>query len=290
MQRVLLAVSLLFVVPTLPAGAQQQDDMISKKLVALLFPGFLDRLVEGLPDDFPEDALPDGATALVSMGSLRSVTVVAEAPAFTLADRPRYERKLAASGWKEGAGPMGARGLMASPVAVPTMFCRDDRMLSYSTQPRPGGGHHVRISLSSAAQHGPCGQREPRPPRSMFDDAALPPLPPPAGARAMGLSSGGSGEALTQTVRLETALGHADVEAYYTRLLTEAGWKFEGRVTGLDLSIARFAATGVWGTPDGRQAPRDVAPRPGLLETLALPGGDVLVTLRVIGPRSERLP
>lgn len=280
MHRFLLAA--LLVVPALPAAAQQQDEMISKRLVALLFPGFLDRLVEGLADDFPEDALPDGATALVSMSSPRNVMVVAEAPSFTLADRPRYERKLAAAGWTEGAGPMGGRGLTATPFAVPTMFCRDDRMLSYTTQPRPGGGHHLRISVSPSGEHGPCAN-DPRAPRpSMFDDGDLPPLPPPADSRSMGVSSGGSGDALDQTARLETRMPPAEVEAYYTALLTEAGWTLEARLTGEGVSIARFAP------PPGREGPRI-----GTLEALALPGGDVLVTLRVIGPRGggrELLP
>lgn len=279
MHRFLLAA--ILVVPALPAAAQQQDEMISKRLIALLFPGFLDRIVEGLPDDFPEDVLPDGAMPLVSMSTSNNVTVVTEARSFTLADRPRYERKLAAAGWKEGAGPMGGRGLTASPVPVPTMFCRDDRLLSYTTQPRAGGGHHVRITLSRVGQYGPCSNdpRESGPSRSMFDDVDVPPLPAPADSRSMGMSSGGSGDAFTQTVRLETRMTPSDVEAYYTALLTEAGWKREARLTGEGVSIARFAP------PSERDGPRV-----GTLDALALPGGDVLVTLRVVGPRRDLLP
>lgn len=285
MQRFLLAVSLLMVVPALPAVAAQQDDMISKKLVSLLFHGFLDAVEEGMPADFPADVLPDGARPLVSMHSSRTTTVVVEAPAFTLADTPRYERKLAAGGWKDAPGPMGARGL-TSRFSAPAMLCRDDRMLSYSTQARQGGGHYVRISLSPAAQSGVCGddRRHAGRSHSIVDDTGLPSMPPPSGSRELGSSSGGSGEGLTQTMALETDLSHADVEAYYTALMSDAGWTEVTRLTGEGLSIARFAAP----SPAGMRAPTDGVPRFALIEALALPPGGVLVTLRVIQVETAR--
>ena len=102
----------------LAAGGQQSDDMISRRLVALLFPGMIDSIVEGLAEEVPETLLPDGATPLVSSTSSRGVTVVAELPSFAAADRPRYERKLAAAGWKEGEGPFTSHGWTMSSRAA----------------------------------------------------------------------------------------------------------------------------------------------------------------------------
>lgn len=287
MHRALPAVLLSVIALGFPAATLAQDDLISKKLVSLLFHGFLDSIEEGMPADFPADVLPDGARALVSMHSSRTMTVVVEAPAFTLADVPRYERKLAAAGWKDAPGPMGGRGL-TSRFSAPAMLCRDDRMLSYSTEPRQGGGHYMRISLSPAAQSGICDvdRRHAGRPRSIIDDTDLPPMPPPPGSRELGSSSGGSGEGLTETMTLETDLSHADVESYYTALMSDAGWKAAMRLTGEGLSISRLAAPSRTGVP----APTDGIPRFALIEALALPRGGVLVTLRVLQVEAARRP
>lgn len=280
------ALAVLFAMTLVAAPhAAQQDEKISKDLVTLLFSGFgypgsdAVSIHEGLPPDFRDDLLPDGAIARVSMTSPRSTTVVAEAAAFTLGDRPRYERKLAAAGWKLGEGPAGNRGLMTSSTPAPSMFCSGDRVLSYTIQSRAGGGYWLRLSVMSMQRYSPCSRdaRETSRPRSIFDDLDLPPLPPPPGSRAVGMSGGGGTGSQTQQTWLETTLSAADVEKYYTSLLAEHGWKLQSRVAGDGVSMARFALT-------TDKMPGSVA----TLEALSLPAGDVSVTLRVIGPRDDR--
>jgi hypothetical protein len=274
----LLALAIAGVSPA--AARQQEDDKISRRLVALLFPGMAESIVEGMPGDVP-DVLPDGATAVVSMKSSWGLTVVAEAPSFTAAERPRYERKLAAAGWKEAGGPAGGGGLMAAPVSVPKMYCRGDQMLSYSTQPQARGGSVFRVQMSDARRQGFCsGQSGERGPRSRFEDVDMPPLTPPDGARSTGTSGGGGGDHMSQTSRLETTLAPAAVEAHYTSLLTADGWKMESRAAAEGVSMTRFAVPA-----DASAA--DTSRRIATLEALSLPGGDVMVTLRVIGPRDS---
>lgn len=273
----LLATAIISVSPT--AARQQEDERISKRLVALLFPGMAETIVEGMPDDLP-DVLPDGATALVSMKTSWGVTVVAEVPAFTAVERPRYERKLAAAGWKEADGPAGGGGLMASPMPVPKMYCLGDQMLSYSAQPQVRGGTVFRVQVNDAQRQGFCDASGPRRPRSMFEDIDMPPLPPPDGARATGTSGGGGGDHMSQTSRLETTLSPAEVEAHYTSLLKADGWKVESHAAAAGVSMTRFALPT---DPAGA----DKTPRVATLEALSLPGGDVMVTLRVIGPRGS---
>lgn len=275
----LLATALVSVSPA--AARQQEDEKISKRLVELLFPGMAETIVEGLPADLAEGVLPEGATPLVSMKSAWGVTVVAEVPAFTAAERPRYERKLMAAGWKEADGPAGGGGLMASPVPVPKMYCMGDRMLSYSAQPQPRGGTMFRLQVTDARRQGICGDASAsRRPRSMFEDIDMPPLPPPDGARSIGTSSGGGGDHMSQTSRLETRLTPAQVEAHYTSLLTAHGWKMESRAAAEGMSMTRFAVAP--GTAAG-----DKEPRVATVEALAMPGSDVMVTLRVFGSRRE---
>lgn len=261
----------------LAPGGQQSDEMISRRLVALLFPGMIDSIVEGLAEEVPETLLPDGATPLVSSTSSRGVTVVAELPSFAAADRPRYERKLAAAGWKEGEGPLGGGGLMSSPVPVPTMYCQGDEALSFSSQPKPGGGVVFRLSVMQGVMYGPCGGRDARGPRSAFDEIEVPALPPPPGSRSSGTSGSSGGDASAQTTRLQTKLSASEVEAHYTSLLTSHGWTMSSRAAADGVSMARFAVTPDTGT--------DKSPRLATLEALSLPDGNVLVTLRVIGPR-----
>lgn len=258
------------------SARQQEEAMIPKRLVTLLFPGMAETIVEGMPDDLP-DVLPEGATALVSTKTSWGVTVIAEVPSFTAAERPRYERKLLAAGWKEADGPAGVGGLMASSAPVPKMYCLGDRMLSYSAQPQLRGGTVLRLQVNDARRQGICDASGSRRPRSIFDDVDVPPLPPPDGARALDSSGGGGGDHMTQSSRLETTLPVAAVEAHYRALLTADGWNVESQAAGDGVSMARFALAPGTGA--------DKSPRIATLEALSLPGGNVMVTLRVIGSR-----
>lgn len=273
----LIAAAIITVSPA--AARQREDGKISTRLVALLFPGMAETIVEGMPEGLP-DVLPDGATALVSTTSPYATTVIAEVSSFTPAERPRYERKLAAGGWREGSGPQGGGGgLMASTMQIPKMFCREGQLLSFSDQPRPGGGSLFRLSLMKTGPEGPCG-RYSGPPRSHspFDDIDLPPLPPPPGSRQMEGSSGGGSVSLDQAARLETSLSAEDVEAHYTALLTAHGWTAGPRISGEGFSLSRLVPLL---DPDAA----DKTPRTATFEAVSLPGGDVAVTLRVFRPR-----
>lgn len=283
MQRALPLLLAFAIAGTSSAAAHQQDDeTISKRLLLLLFPGMIESIVEGLPGDFPDDLLPEGATPLASATSIRSVSVVAELPTpFASADRPRYERKLAAAGWKAGDGPHGGVGLMDSPMPVPSMFCKGDEVLTYSSQPQRGGRALFRLSLMETGGYGPCGGEGSRGPGDAFAEVDVPALPPPPGSTGNGTSSSSGGDFTSQSVRLQTALGASEVEAHYTALLTDYGWKMSTRAAGEGLSLTRF-------TVAAAENVVDKSPRAATVEALALPGGDVLVTLRVIGAGGRR--
>ena len=168
---------------------------------------------------------------------------------------------------------------MAASAPVPKMYCLGDRMLSYSALPQLRGGTVLRLQVNDARRQGVCDATGSRRPRSIFEDLDMPPLPPPPGALAMGTSGGGGGDHMTQTSRLETTLPVTEVEAHYRALLTADGWKLESQAAGDGVSMARFAIAP--GTGAGK------SPRIATLEALSLPGGDVMVTLRVIGERGS---
>ncbi len=94
----------------------------------------------------------------------------------------------------------------------------------------------------------------------------------------MDTSGGGGSDHMSQTSRLETALPPPEVEAHYTSLLTAHGWKMDARAAADGVSMSRFTLA-----PDTAAA--DKGPRVATLEALSLPAGDVMVTLRVFGPR-----
>lgn len=85
---------------------------------------------------------------------------------------------------------------------------------------------------------------------------------------------------IDQAARLETSLSPDEVERYYTTLLTGHGWQLGSRTTGEGVSMSRFV-------PMLDPDTVDTTPRTATLEALLLPGGDVMVTLRVIGPRED---
>lgn len=241
--RHVLSICLAALLSAAPALAQQSTDTIPKELVTLLLrgPGSMGGEFDiriGAPADFPNELLPDGATAAVSTVSERGVTVVAEAPALG-DDTSAYRRKLEAAGWVNN-GPMSMLGLMSSASQPPLMFCQGSRYASVYLSEREKGGRYARITLTSDPRRGTCRAAPAYMGPSFFADLTLPRLMPPPGSRSACTGSSSSSDHFDQHLRLQTDLSTKDVVEHYVELLKKDGWKLEGRGNAGDTSVARL--------------------------------------------------
>lgn len=241
--RLAFSTCLVILLSAAPGFAQQSTDTIPKELVTLLLrgPGSMGGEFDirmGAPADFPNELLPDGATAAVSTVSDRGVTVVAEAPALG-DDTSAYRRKLEAAGWVNN-GPMSMLGLMSSASQPPLMFCQGSRYASIYLSEREKGGRYARITLTTDPRRGTCRGAPSYAGPSFFADITLPRLMPPAGSRAAGSGSSSSSDHFDQHLRLQTELSTKDVVEHYVELLKKDGWQLEGRGSAGDTSVARL--------------------------------------------------
>ena len=283
MNRCLLAALLVLSVVNAPVHAARQDSgrAVPRDLVELLLSDYGTRLTitEGMPPGLPPELVPDGGTARIALSTPGIAVVIAEVPQFDSSARPRFDRKLAAAGWVERAQPgLYSRGLAPS-SAGSTIFCRDNRYVTYQVLPPRGRQRWVKISMMRGQRGGPCDESDSRyPPRtSVFDDERMPRLTPPEASRVADWSGGGGGDVVEQRLRLETDLTAAEVADHYASQLVAHGWKTASRASTEGLTLVRF---------DAMLGPAE--PITLTIDTMNLPGGNVSVGLKAFDTRARR--
>ena len=283
MKRPPLAVLIVLSVVSVPVAAARQDSArtIPKDLVELLLSDYGTRLTitEGMPRDVPPELVPDGGTARIALSTPGLAMVIAEVPQFDSSARPRFDRKLAAAGWVERSQPGSySRGLAPSSAGW-TIFCREDRYVTYQVLPPRGDQRWVKVSMMRAQRDGPCTESDARyPPRtSIFDDERMPRLTPPEASRVADWGGGGGGDVVEQRLRLETDLSEADVADHYASQLIAHGWKVASRASTDGMTLVRF---------DAMLAPNE--PITLTIDTMRLPSRNVSVGLKAFDTRARR--
>jgi hypothetical protein len=279
MKRATLAVLIVLSVQLVPAAGARQEpgDLVSKELVERLLAGYgsfgRTTIIEGLPPEAPAELVPAGGVPRLTASSRGLTLVLVEAAEFAPADRPRYERQLAAAGWARAAQGRVQRGLSMSPSAPVEMLCRDGEHATYAASPKREGGWWVHVSVMRFGGRSSCDALSmgPGAMTSVFEDARMPGLIPPDESRVASMSGSLGDEHQEQEMRLETRLSAAEVAGHYAAQLTAHGWKAEAEASVEGITLVRFAA------PLG---PND-KPIPATVSAVTLDEDAVSLTLRV---------
>ena len=220
-------------------------------------------VTDGQPGPELQSLLPPGATVLAMLsrspapgGGERYGTVLAHV---TAPPREAAEAYTLPEGWSQPTQhepePYGFVS-NESEIREQTRFvlCPDDggqdARLEFSG--RPGGGAHVRVSLSPIRPSWCTPRTEsPRPTgiqgRHREMETKLPPLTAPEGTRLRQTGGGGGADDVEEVAELEGDLSLAEVAGHFGTEMEQAGWTQRGASVEPDLAVSTWTR----GSDDG---------------------------------------
>ena len=184
-----------------------------------------------LPEGFPADALPPGATVRATAVAPGVTTVVVMVQRWTVLDRRKEHFRLTSAGWLN-QGPT-TTGFVSGPFASAVSVCRGADFIALRYIDRTSGGVFVRAQI----RPDPRRACSPRPAVGGFGDLDTPVLFPPSGLQHIGGSFGGSPMSMNALTRMDTTQTPKALAAHYVSQLEADGWKVES-VANDDSSIS----------------------------------------------------
>lgn len=207
-------------------------------------PGDRYLIVQGVPESFPKELLPDGAAPNLSAVSASLTVVVAAIKADVPFERNRYEWTLESAGWISSASPM--RGFTPSSQGLPQVrLCKGQDFATILYRTTADGERLIRVALGKEPLRS-CAPMGTRP----FSDVPMPILSLPPGVRQVSGGAGGGADETSSRARLETRLTVEALAAHFIPQFQDAGWKLEsGPMTDDVMSVTRFLGASRAGDP-----------------------------------------
>lgn len=247
--RVLAATTLIGVLAT-PLAAQQREPaaiptVLAKALISPFFGvlGRQPRFVVGRAPTGWKSSLDAGASVKVvggvDMGSFRAVVYRFSSSEAVTA----YRERLLHSGFTPSALQSPRGGFTSGETQHPEQFCGPDGIVIVSEVDSSRTSRSVLVTLlSQAAATEAC-----RSPDVMGERPApldIPPLTAPVGATANPEGTGWSGNNMSTSVRLDTALSSGEILDHYVGQLARAGWTAGPRLVDATRAMQMVSAYG----------------------------------------------
>jgi hypothetical protein len=253
-----------------------QDPVPRELVVALLDygPGAqnLDLRVGRAPDGLPAELIPAGARIVGSVNRFEGTLTVVVVPTHPDSALIGLGNRLVGAGWQRpqpfmprpagtgGGFVVGASG-SGSPD-FPDMYCRGRDYAALFASYRRAGETLVKINYTPNAMSSPCRRDETgRVYRGMMDDAPVPTLYAPDGARSTGGGRSSGSDGVHLTTHLITSLDATKLAAHYGTQMIAAGWTLVNEGAGdwfaarlfrkEDKGVAWYGGLIVTARPDG---------------------------------------
>jgi hypothetical protein len=207
----------------------------------------------GIHPAFPVELLPPSSTVMAHVAAPH-LTIVAEAPRFSVSSLPRHIVGLRGKGWRDVWPSRIETGGFIPLQPYVVELCRGDSLARLEFVPRERPGVAIRAEVMPAAADANNRCRMPARagglPSGRDDGIALPLLVDPPGNTGSGSRGGGGGLANRHfRNRLVVKVALSTVADHYTSQVTAAGWKLEGRVEDSSRSVIRFSHVAASGRP-----------------------------------------
>ena len=211
-------------------------------------PGEPFTLLDKVPDLFPKELIPEGATIGAIAASASTTVVVSAVKAGLPFDQFHFRWKLEDVGWTS-LTPGGQGFVMANAYGgagrAPVTYCRGSDFVTWIHVTSANGDNLVRASVGKEPQRScaPLGM-------ASFSDVPIPPLELPVGVRFNGSSGGGGFEYTESHARLNTTMSAAALAAPVVAQLKAAGWRVEsGPSDDGVMSVTRLTVASKAGDP-----------------------------------------